>query len=87
MGSSTTMPGGPIAQGIGGALFDPANISGFFGHNKGPGAFMDPSGSGGGLFPGQSLGSSGPIGNLGINADLLGSGGKGGSGGSAASKF
>jgi hypothetical protein len=60
------IPGGNVGKGIGGALFDPANISGAFGNNTGPGAFMDPGGSGGGLFPGQSLGTTG---SLGINPE------------------
>ena len=63
---------GTVANGLLGSLFDPANISGAFGNNKGPGAFMDPNGSGGSLLPGQSLGQKGilginPEGTVGIN--------------------
>ncbi len=65
--------GGQVINGLLGSLFDPGNITGMFGHNVGPAAFMAPSGSGGGLFPGQSLGSKGifginPEGSAGLNS-------------------
>ena len=65
--------GGQIINGLLGSLLDPANITGMFGKNVGPGAFMDPNGVGGGLFPGQSLGAKGifginPEGTLGMNS-------------------
>lgn len=79
MGGSLTGPGGiggktgtgAVGNGILGYMFDPANISGMFGKNAGPGAFMDPNGTGGAVLPGVSLGS------MGINANpmsLLGGG-------------
>lgn len=44
--------GNSTANGILAYLFDPANGSGFFGKNQGPGAFMNPNGQGGALYPG-----------------------------------
>lgn len=53
---------GTILDGLFGSLVDPGNITGMFGKNVGPGAFMDPNGTGGGIFPGQSWGSKGVTG-------------------------
>ena len=81
-------------QGLGASLFDPANITGLFGKNQGPGAFLDPNGTGGGLLPGQSLGQKGVLGinpegsvgisqgtskNIGQGLNALGAGIAGGS--------
>ncbi len=53
---------GEVANGLAGSLVDPANISGAFGKNQGPGAFLDPKGTGGSFLPGQSFGSKGVLG-------------------------
>ena len=50
---------GNVGNSIMSSLVDPANESGFFGKNQGPGAFMDPAGTGGGLFPGVPLSTVG----------------------------
>lgn len=50
--SNSTKGLGSFGQGVLGYLFDPANISGQFGSNAGPGAFMNPNGKGGALYPG-----------------------------------
>lgn len=56
IGSSLAGPKGlgqsSIGNSILGYLFDPANISGAFGKNQGPGAFMNPTGQGGAAYPG-----------------------------------
>lgn len=44
--------GSKLGNAILGYLFDPANASGLFGKNQGPGAFMNPNGRGGALYPG-----------------------------------
>ena len=43
---------GNVGNGVLGAMFDPANFSGLFGNNQGPGAFLNPGGSGGSFWPG-----------------------------------
>jgi hypothetical protein len=54
-------------------MYDPFNVSGMFGTNSGPGAFMDPNGkTGGAIAPGKSLQS------VGINGNPLGIGQSGG---------
>lgn len=53
---------GEVANGLAGSLVDPANFSGVFGKNQGPGAFLDPKGTGGSFLPGQSFGSKGVLG-------------------------
>ena len=63
-GGGTT---GEVANGFFGSLVDPANYTGFFGKNVGPGAFLDPNGEGGSFLPGQSFGAKGV---LGINPHL-----------------
>ena len=60
IGGSGTM--GQIINGALGSLVDPANFSHLFGKNSGPGAFMDPNGTGGSFLPGQSFGSKGILG-------------------------
>jgi hypothetical protein len=83
MGGSLTGPGGIGGKtGTGqfgnaalGAMYDPFNVSGMFGTNSGPGAFMNPNGqTGGAIAPGKSFQS------VGINGNPLGIGNSSGKG-------
>lgn len=82
--------GGAIGDGILGGLLDPMNMTGLFGKNQGPGAFMNPNGQGGALYPGgpglpggnaMGVALNDAVGAF-VGAEALGAGGSGAAAGS-----